>query len=75
MKTLCFPDYKITKPLPDTLYQVGVYAMWLGLLLDTIETRQGEGDAFWEEGDAFCIAGVGLVKKSAVGKHPKSGTG
>ena len=32
--------------------------MWLGLLLDTIETRQGEGVAFLEEGVAFCIAGV-----------------
>ncbi len=32
--------------------------MWLGHLLDTIETRQGEGVAFWEESDAFCIAGV-----------------
>ena len=27
--------------------------MWLGHLLDTIETRQGEGDAFLEESVAF----------------------
>ena len=33
-----FRGNNLTKPLPDTLYQVGVYAMWLGLLLDTIET-------------------------------------
>ena len=32
--------------------------MWLRLLFDTIETRQGEGDAFLVEGVAFCIAGV-----------------
>jgi hypothetical protein len=32
--------------------------MWLGLLLDTIETLQGEGVAFLVEGVAFCIAGV-----------------
>ena len=32
--------------------------MWLGLLFDTIETRQAEGDAFLVEGVAFCIAGV-----------------
>ena len=32
--------------------------MWLGLLLDTNATLQGGGDAFWEESDAFCIAGV-----------------
>ncbi len=32
--------------------------MWLGLLFDTIETRQGEGVAFLVEGVAFCIAGV-----------------
>ena len=31
--------------------------MWLGHLLDTIETRQGEGVAFWEEGDAFGVEG------------------
>ena len=62
MKLQRFPDYKITIPLPDTLYQVGVYAMWLGLLFDTIETRQAEGDAFLVEGVAFCIAGVAFFR-------------
>ena len=57
-----FKGNNLTKPLPDTLYQVGVYAMWLGLLLDTIETRQGEGDAFLVEGVAFCIAGVAFFR-------------
>ena len=36
--------------------------MWLGLLFDTIETRQGEGDAFLVEGVAFCIAVVAFFR-------------
>ena len=44
------------------MYQVGVYAMWLGLLFDTNATLQGDGDAFWEESDAFCIAGVAFFR-------------
>ena len=36
--------------------------MWLRLLLDTIKTRQGEGDAFLEEGVAFCIEGVAFFR-------------
>ncbi len=37
------------------MYQVGVYAMWLGLLFDTNATLQGDGDA-------FCIAGVAFFR-------------
>ena len=37
--------------------------MWLRLLLDTIETRQGEGVAFLVEGVAFCIAGVAFFQE------------
>ena len=36
--------------------------MWLGLLFDTIETRQAEGDAFLVEGVAFCIAVVAFFR-------------
>ena len=36
--------------------------MWLRLLFDTIETRQGEGDAFLVEGVAFCVAGVAFFR-------------
>ena len=36
--------------------------MWLGLLLDTIETLQGEGVAFLVEGVAFCIAVVAFFR-------------
>ena len=46
------------------MYQVGVYAMWLRLLLDTIETRQGDGDAFLVEGVAFGVEGDALEQGS-----------
>ena len=44
------------------MYQVGVYAMWLGHLLDTIETRKGADVAFSEGSVAFCIAGVAFFR-------------
>ena len=38
--------------------------MWLRLLLDTIETRQGDGDAFLVEGVAFGVEGDALEQGS-----------
>ena len=37
--------------------------MWLGLLLDTNATLQGEGDAFSEGSVAFRIAGVAFFRE------------